>query len=624
MTLGLADDSVANTEGSTSEANHPDRAPHVANTTCQVVETQGRNIPPPPFAAMRDSLWTLSAVTIVTVMRLLFGIDRRIVQLSPDEFANLGMARWISGRGSWNMYDLNTWRPGFAILVAPAYWLSNDPYTVFRIALVLNAVVAGISVVVLIELTKRLTELGHRSATFAACLVALAPASIAASAAAWAEPLVTLTFLLTVRFMLRFYDDPRLLTGLSAIGWSILSFTAHSRLLPLVVVASLLVMGRFIVAGERRLASASMAWSVTGLGASLLLARVVVGSVWDAPDGSHTVGGVARRLTDPMSVLDAAVGQIWYQLAATLGLAGAGVVILIAACANKSHSVLSRADALILVALTAPLVSLSMVFMSGRIRADHAVYGRYNDAVLWPILVIGIAWASRQARAGFAHIDRRAATMHVGVAIALLTTGVVVHVRQGARFTEPDTLEDMIPGVVWMSFGRQPINVLAITIIALALMAFALATLRNRVAFRPVAMLVAISLIGFGAIRVHQRVGVNVNTYEAASAARGLDGDPLSPNQPIGYRFVETGTIIPLSWQELYSQLYQWYLPEYEFVRDRGPTDDVGPYVFAPFDDPAQVEAGSEMLWRDSSSLIALWKEPDRVDSRTELLSSRP
>jgi hypothetical protein len=57
-------------------------------------------------------------------------------------------------------------------------------------------------------------------------------------------------------------------------------------------------------------------------------------------------------------------------------------------------------------------------------------------------------------------------------------------------------------------------------------------------------------------------------------------------------------------------QLYQLYLPERTFQRDRGVDDDVGPYVFAPLRNPDLVAAGAELLWTDPAVRIGLWKEP--------------
>jgi hypothetical protein len=51
------------------------------------------------------------------------------------------------------------------------------------------------------------------------------------------------------------------------------------------------------------------------------------------------------------------------------------------------------------------------------------------------------------------------------------------------------------------------------------------------------------------------------------------------------------------------------YLPHRTFVRDHGTDDSVGPYVFAPVNDPDMREADADVLWTDPTVRVALWRE---------------
>ena len=55
--------------------------------------------------------------------------------------------------------------------------------------------------------------------------------------------------------------------------------------------------------------------------------------------------------------------------------------------------------------------------------------------------------------------------------------------------------------------------------------------------------------------------------------------------------------------------MYQLYLPERSFVRDRGPDDDVGPYVFSVLNDPEMIDTDARLIWTDPTVKIGLWKE---------------
>ena len=95
---------------------------------------------------------------VVTLSRLAFNANRYVFQLFPDEPGVLAMARWFSGRGEpWAMGWAATWKPGYSILVAPAYWLSDDPHFVYRAGLAVGAVLGGVAAVLLARIALRMT-----------------------------------------------------------------------------------------------------------------------------------------------------------------------------------------------------------------------------------------------------------------------------------------------------------------------------------------------------------------------------------------------------------------------------------------------------------------------------------
>ena len=57
--------------------------------------------------------------------------------------------------------------------------------------------------------------------------------------------------------------------------------------------------------------------------------------------------------------------------------------------------------------------------------------------------------------------------------------------------------------------------------------------------------------------------------------------------------------------------VFNWFLPDHRIVRDQGLADDVGPFVFAPLNDPDLNRSGGSVLWIDPTVDIALWREGD-------------
>src|SRR4051794_37372355 len=91
----------------------------------------------------------------VALCRFVFTAERVVPQLVPDGFATFGMARFLSG-GHWNMYYASTWRPGFATIIAPLFWITTDPTWVLRGALVVSALLGGVAAIWLALIVERL------------------------------------------------------------------------------------------------------------------------------------------------------------------------------------------------------------------------------------------------------------------------------------------------------------------------------------------------------------------------------------------------------------------------------------------------------------------------------------
>ena len=353
------------------------------------------------------TLWS-----VVTAVRFGFSCNRRIFHIAADEPAQLAIARWLSGGTRWNMFDHSTWRPGMATLMVPMFWFTDDTTTIIRGGLLIAAALGGIGAVILARLALRITPLTPLASVLAAGVVALAPASLSATAFVWAEGLVTVTFLGSLALVIAFYDHRRPITGMAAIVVAVFGFTAHGRMLPMVALVAMLVIGRSLGSRQWTLAFTlglvTAGWGAIGAGYAAWIFR----GVWDEPGSSNTIGTVMKRLPNVTENLQSAIGQTWYQLVATAGLFGISLAVLAAAAARRTPvphaagseppidasveppppAVVSPRNARIVLACTLPLVVVSMVFMSGRTRADHRIYGRYNDAVLWPLLIVGIAW----------------------------------------------------------------------------------------------------------------------------------------------------------------------------------------------------------------------------------------
>ena len=177
-----------------------------------------------------------STALLVTLVRLWTSRGRDEFSLWPDEPAQLAMARFIGGGTRWTMHDHSTWQPGYATLISPVHWFTDDPVTVMHSALAVNAVLGGVAAWLLVLLVRRLTILGPWTAATIAAIIALAPAALFTTEFVWSEPLVAVLFPATLLALLRFGDSPTIARGALAGAFAALAFGTHSRMLPLAVV----------------------------------------------------------------------------------------------------------------------------------------------------------------------------------------------------------------------------------------------------------------------------------------------------------------------------------------------------------------------------------------------------
>jgi hypothetical protein len=345
--------------------------------------------------------------------------------------------------------------------------------------------------------------------------------------------------------------------------------------------------------------------------ASNAFATAVFDAVWDNPAESNTVETVWRRLPRLTDNLESALGQTWYQLAATAGITAIGSgVLLLRAVHRGGGNVPDRVirDARLVILSTLPLVLVAIVFMSNRTRTDHRIYGRYNDAVLWPVLIVGIAWLVQLRRTPH---PRLAAAGLIGIAAAIVAAGFGIDAIAGEALADSVGVRPMVSGLMPMIGSARAIDIVRVTVVSLAVLALlVIAALSPRRGF--LLALLGVAMLGVAGVRTKDALSLRLNSWAPATEVVAID-ELIPPDAPIGVKFVREKDKPNVSWddQRRRAQLYQFALPGHRFSRDNGLDDDVGPYVFAPSNDAALREAGAEILWVESQRVkMALWKEP--------------
>jgi hypothetical protein len=549
----------------------------------------------------RWALVSLMAAAVVTIARLRTSRGRDEYAIWPDEPAQLAIARWMGGGTRWNMDDHSVWRPLFGTLLSPVYWFTDDPITVFHTALVLNALLGGLAAMLLVFVARRLTPMSPWWCAIAAVIVSLAPAALFTTDFVFAESLVAPLYLATLLTLLRLYETPTLRDGVLAGVLSALAFGTHSRMLPLALITlglvALLAIRRRFPIGD---AVVSVAVALLAMYSMSRYTSYVVDRLWDEPSTRNSVSGVLDQLTNGTAVFVSLVGQTWYLLATTLGIIAYGVVALVRSLGGApSTSAPTRGDARVVLVVVGASVALSVVFMSDRWRSDQLVYGRYNDAIVTPLLVVGLA-----ALFGVVAYIRLLATTIAAAGLTLATGGLLWALRSEV-LSQSNGLEPMILGLQPFATSDTTIDILRISAwsaaLTLALGGLAVVGIRRAT---PVLVAAATALlVALAGVRTSSIVNRYWDDSGDTSAVAELRDSILADGGPVDF-FLQPG-----STSTNRMMLYQFYLPRTEFTVVNDLADDgTSPYVFARLREDGLAESGATLVWRDPRGRYGLWE----------------
>lgn len=387
-----------------------------------------------------------------------------------DEAGYLGNARWLAHAGPlWTMWESSFYSLGYPLVIAPATALFDGPREVYVGTLLINSMLLATLFPMLASLARRLLDATERQVLLAATAgCAIAPAMVQSNIA-WAESLVmpvATALILTSEAVLRSRAQGWVLGA--TVGFSV---WVHPRFLPVSLVVLAAVAFEAIWNRGRPVAVLARVVGVATLVIvpGLALARSVRDDRWQRAIGPPGSGNYLRAITRPRALGGQLAGELWYVLAATLGLAGIGFVAL-ALMVRRGHP--SRGAAIVALAMVAAVGGLSVVSSYWTaLRPDQLVYGRYNEALLPALTTVGAAWLLAA--------DRRARVIALGSsACAVLGSALVLVVaREQSRFDGDWNVLNVSGLGPWLDVGGRAVvtRTTAVTVVALAVLTLATA-----------------------------------------------------------------------------------------------------------------------------------------------------
>lgn len=314
---------------------------------------------------------------------------------AADEVGMIGNSLVIGrGEAPWSLVG-GSYAPGLAVLIAPAWWFTDDPIVVFKAAMTINVALAVLAVWPLSRVAVR-AGIGPRAAVVAASAVMVAPAMTLSSNYVVAEHLVVAATALTVVTAFRLVER-RGWWEVAAFGGAVGAVTlSHGR--GLAIGAAAFVWAILLVRslGMRALAAAC-AVAVASVGAYAVM-RLVTAELYIADNRtSGTLDNITNIDLGRMTAV--AIGQAWYVALAWPAVAVIGIAWLV-----RRPQPMSGRGFVVLAGLAAGALSLtqSVDLPHTPPRLDVWVYGRYFDHIAVVCAVIGLALLLRVRWAGLA------------------------------------------------------------------------------------------------------------------------------------------------------------------------------------------------------------------------------
>jgi len=332
--------------------------------------------------------------------------------LVADEMGYLGNARAIVGEVGAQMELAPFYRGGYSLLIAPLLKLSTDVAVEYHLVLVLNAALAAAVFPLLYLLLARFAAVPTRVALWAALAGSVYPAITVLSQVAMSEnalfPLLCVWLICFAGLLSSVPHRSQLLWAIATGAATGALWAVHNRMIVAVLVA---VVGMAWLLYRRRLRPGPALAGVATIALFMLGAHFL-----DSFIVTHNYGGSAPdELTSRMdeilhfggirTVLANLLGQTWYLLVATFGLAAVVLAEFLRGRprADGEEAVApdpSRELAAVLLALTGLLLLISAAAFPERTRPDMLIYGRYAEIVSPALIAFGVAALAR-ARVGF-------------------------------------------------------------------------------------------------------------------------------------------------------------------------------------------------------------------------------
>jgi hypothetical protein len=432
------------------------------------MQTASSEAGPNPETTLQRVLWLLVPCLVLIVLHVAVALSRDRPLIFADEAGYIGNARFLAGGLPIKMLKSGAYYPGYSLILAPLFWLGLEPQKTYQAILVVNGLLVSTAFVSLVYWLRRVLGESSRYAYGIAFAASVYPSFFVQPGFAMSESAVIGVSSVLPLLVYWLVQSKRLLAGVAVAAVTVFLYAIHPRFVGTVgiVVVGFGVLSALRVLSWRVTLPSWLVLAVCMLGTKRLSAYVKVANQGGSFDG----GNRAAVLLTPRGIWSLTLevlGQFWYLEAATAGLVLVGVIASIRLLIWPAKALGGRTSpawiAQLFTIVTAALAfAVSCAFMSEPERVDHFIYGRYNEAVLAPVLAVGIWELTRAGKAWRSHASKVPV-----VAAGLVLTAVVLHWARGDAWLEKANMANILALIPYMKLVSG-LKLVTISLVALA------------------------------------------------------------------------------------------------------------------------------------------------------------
>ncbi|GAA1841514.1 hypothetical protein GCM10009796_00130 [Microbacterium koreense] len=349
--------------------------------------------------------WVAAVVALVAFVWLRFEVSRdAIAPRTPwDEIHPLQIARLLAGASEITPLSGSGYYPGWAILLTPIWWFTQDPTTAYHAAVALGSVFAAATILPLAAIG-RYMWLSTPQALTVATIVMCLPGRVGAAEYALSEQALMLFYACAVLAMFAIWRRPswwRLILLVAAVS---AAYMTHTRALALVLTALVWMaffFRRSIAKAIVGVALLVLAWRGVDMLATAINSRVLL-------PGADKADLAISALTnaEPRLLARVLLNQSWAQVVGTAGLFALGIVVIVVWMLREVRT-LRLGPGSFLFGLTIATVAMSAIWWTrpdilwngSYVRLDAWLYTRYIDQVAAFVCLVAIVALIRRVRA---------------------------------------------------------------------------------------------------------------------------------------------------------------------------------------------------------------------------------